>query len=889
MTRPLILPLTDCTDPALAGGKAAGLGRLLAAGFPVPPALCLTTLVHREALMRSGFDADVCWLDACRVEGEERLAKLRTGRSAVSALDYGPIVAICREAMTFHRLTSEAGWAVRSSATVEDAGDASFAGLFSTRLGVQSKDLAAAIRDVWSSLWDERVLQYVRARGAGGRPPGMAVVIQPMVAADAAGVMYSMHPVTGRSRHILINAIPGLAAPLVDGRAAPDQYVVQVDDAGKPVLVRSAVISEKSRKLSVDQNGLHTDSLTAKRARSGTLSEGQLFGLAEMAKEIEKALGCPVDVEWAFASERLRILQARPITGIVPTVATTNDDCEWTRANFRETMPEVPSPLGISFLEHFMDMYIMSHYRRLGCRVPEGISAVRVLHGRPYLNASLFHCLIGQLRGDPSMNIEQLGGEAVLDPLPTKPIGWAAYARAGWLMWKEMKLVDRMGPVWFAEMRAMASDYNLERIRQWTAEELSRALDRLGRWLDTREVTFGIAAAVGQCLQTFSVLLPAWLGPDWRTLFNAALQGQGTVISANQIVQLAGIVDVARQDRSLVQTIATLQCDIRTVRCQFPAHPFLSAFDRYMEDYGHRGVGESDVMSPRFRDQPDAVLAVIRSQLNGPAARPEEILTRQRTTRAEALKAIQKRIGWRLDRQVIFQWWYRRLCRFFSLREENRHHLMRYSTAARALLLRLGERFVERGVLEMSDDIFFLTLDEREALSAFVDREWKSIVRSRRSEHARQWAVSVPDTIRDWGKQSPVGPSADDSIRDGVLHGLPISVGLSTGPARLIRSMADWIHVKPGDVIVAPVIDPGMAPLFGIASGLIVEMGGTLSHGAIIAREYGIPTVANVGDIMSRLRDGDIITVNASMGEIILQSEMPLSVAEPKGPRLSST
>ncbi|WP_455388390.1 PEP-utilizing enzyme, partial [Petrachloros mirabilis] len=550
----------------------------------------------------------------------------------------------------------------------------------------------------------------------------------------------------------------------------------------------------------------------------------------------------------------------------------TDDECEWSRTNFKETMPEVPSPMGRSFLEHFMEAYIVSHYRRLGCRIPQGLSSVRTLHGRPYLNVSLFHNLVGQLRGEPLLNVEQMGGE----PLRTAPavtaLGWFAFIRAGWLMWREMGRVMKSGPGWFAEMKELAETYRRDCIEHFSIEELIASLDELGLWLDRREVTFGIAAGVGQCLQTFSLLLPRWLGDDWRSLLNAALQGQGTVISAQQIIRLAELVEIARADEIVSRELLRNGSDFGSFRQAMRDRPFLVAFDRYLTDYGHRGLGESDVMSPRFADQPEVLLAVITVQLRGSAATPADIVERQRNVRSKALATIRARCGWRFDRWVIFQWWYRRLCRFYALREANRHHLMYYSTAARNLLLQFGERLVERGVFTVRDDVFFLTLEEQKELSSGISKNWAALVQARRVERECWTKVQVPDSIRDWevvtkGHQKWLSPG-----REGVWRGIPISLGSVRGPVRVVQSMQDWPKVNKGDILVVPVIDPGMAPLFGIAAGLVVEMGGTLSHGAIIAREYGLPAVVNVGKVTEQLRDGDRIRLDAGVGEIRLDS-----------------
>jgi len=697
----------------------------------------------------------------------------------------------------------------------------------------------------------------------------MAVIIQPMINAQAAGVAYSVHPVTRQRSQVMVNAIPGLAAPLVDGTVTPDQYVVEVpDEAGKPFQTLTRLLARKTDCLRVSKTGLQQASLEEDAQTRSSLTDNQLLSLAQIAKEIERTFGQPTDIEWAFDTEQLWILQARPITNVRLTPDLTNDDCEWSRTNFKETLPELPSPLSLSFLEQFMDRYILEQYRRLGCRIPEGLTSVRILQGRPYLNVTLFHLLVAQLGGDPGLNAEQMGGEPLHRPPQVQRLGKMTSLRAAWLMLKEMRRVERVGPRVFAEMKGLADTYQHESVLNLSPNELMSELDRLGPWLEHREITFGIAGGVGQCLQLFSTVLPGWLGPDWRMLLNAALQGQGTVISAQQILRLASLTDLAKGDPRTHTILTSTSWDPTTFRTTLAGTEFLHAFDKYLDDYGHRGVGESDVMSPRLADNPTVILSILRAQVISNAPSQDTVLLRQGNKQVSALAEIRQRLGWRLDRWAIFLWCHRRLCRFFSLREANRHHLMYYSAAIRALLIRLGECLVEQGLLRQRDDIFFLTIADRTDLMNGNTQDWNAVIAARRAEREQRIAIKVPDTVHDWTTVRHQTVTQDHAGEDCALSGMPISIGTVTGPVRLIRSAADWSKVLPGEILVVPVIDPGLAPLFGLAGGLIAEMGGTLSHGAIIAREYGLPTIANVESAMVRLSDGMPVTLDAGSGTI---------------------
>ncbi len=874
MDRPLLLPLAACTQPSLVGGKALGLARLLAGGFPVPAGLCITTEAYDRTLRTPGFSPTKEWQAALHSSGAERQRILSRCHTIIR--DYVIDELTAQIIGQVHRLDLAPNglWAVRSSATNEDGVHASFAGVYRTRLGVSLEEIGSAVKDLWLSIWDERVLNYHATSGLNETPPAMAIVIQPLLEASAAGVAYSVHPLTGRVIQVMVNAVAGLAAALVDGSATPDQYVVEMAENDQPIRVSQRMIARQTQALRVTGQGLCEVPLSDEAVGRATLSDDQLFALARAAKQIEKSFGHPVDIEWLYDDRGLWLLQARAISGLTAPRQLTNDDCEWSRANFKETLPELPSPLGLSFLEQFMERYILSPYRRMGCQIPEGITSVRTFKGRPYINMTLFYSLIAQLRGDPSLMTEQMGGEILAKVPEVRPLGWFALARAGVVMIAEMRKAVRHGPAWFAEMKAMAAEQRADRLRSLSGEEIALRLDAIAKWLDERELTFATAGGVAHCLQALGGVLPRWLGGDWRSLLNGALQGQAVVISAQQIVRLAEMAEMVRRDSSVTSLFTEEGWDPVAARRKLEGTDVLRAFNRYLDDYGHRGVGESDPMSPRFADRPDLLLTVLRTQILAPTnAAPADILQRQTMVRERALAEIRARFGWRFHRWVIFSWWYRRLCRFFALREANRHHLMYYAAATRSLLLRLGEWLVEQGRLSSQEDVFYLTIEARADLLAGRASDWKGMIQARRTERDRNATVSVPDTIQDWREMLRGTYTSSVVASEGRLHGIPISGGQVVGPVRFVRSMEDWSRVCRGDILVVSVIDPGMAPLFGVAAGLVAEMGGTLSHGAIIAREYGLPAVANVAGITARLKEGDWISLDAERGEIIVQEQ----------------
>lgn len=840
MPEPFIIQLQDCTDPALVGGKAAGLGALIRAGFRVPPGFCLTTAAYHDALREIGFDAARRWQQALATTGFDRDRLLSDCRQAILSAAIAPSMLHALRNELAHQ--SAAHWAVRSSATDEDTAHATYAGIYKTVLGVPADGLDAAILDCWASLWTTTVLAY-HERVRSSQMSAMAVVLQPMLAPQSAGVAYSRHPVTGRSDVVVINAVQGLAEPLVSGQAIPDQIVVQT---GGMLQIVERHLADADRSQPV-------------------LSDPDALLLAEQTRAIEQKLGHPVDIEWALTDGTLWFLQARAIPPMRSTAVLTEPMCVWSRANFKETMPDLPSPLGLSFLQEFMDRAIVRHYRTLGCTMPPGLSSVRVIRGRPYINVSLFQFFMAQLGGDPDSITDQMGGE--LHPLPVRPPRlplWRLLPAGLWMEW-QMRRAALVAPRWFADIKRIAGEHMLESARTLPPEELLVRLDRLSRQLYERDLTFPAVGGVSQGLYLLRLLLERRLGREGHALLNASLQGRSQVISAQQIFRLMELAKTARQEPSARAFFLAEPWDPSLFRDRLTGTACLRGFDEYLDDYGHRAIGESDMMSPRFVEMPDYLLEIIRAHLQRPPAKSvSEIRREQNATSAAALQRIRAACGWRVHEWLFFRWCHTRLARYLALRETNRHALMHFSMASRRLLLLMGQHFAGRLLLAAPDDIFFLTSDEIREIARDHRRDWRGLVAARRAERERNAPLEAPDTIVGTG---PAAQSeASDSSR--ALTGLPISPGCVDGIARLIRSPDDRARVKRGDILVVPVIDPGMAPLFGLAAGVVAEMGGTLSHGAIIVREYGLPAVANVAGIMRRVRDGERIVVDAERGEV---------------------
>lgn len=878
MRDPFLLPLQDCTDPAVVGGKAAGLGRLLRKGVHIPAGVCLTSAVYRSALQAGGLDPNAFWNEATGASDTDRVSLLDDWRRRVGALTLPPEVldSLDRQ-LDKLGVSKQALWAVRSSASEEDAEEASFGGMFRTLLGVNRHEIPAAVAECWASLWSLPAWVYRaqagRERGRPADPPTMAVVLQPLLAARSAGVAYSRHPVTGRHDQVVINAVFGLADVLVSGEVTPDQYVVEMGAApgGEPVIDQE--VAEKTRRRVAGPGGLVDQAVEAPASRSPVLDRDTITSLARLAKQVEQALDRPVDIEWAIDAEGLWLLQARPIPFRRTPAEFTSDACTWSRANFRETLPDVPSPFAAATLQEYMETAIISHYRKAGCHIPCGLPSVRLIRGRPYINVTLMQSLMAQLGGDPAEVTDLMGGDPAPPPPGVTRLPWGRLVRAGLRVERQLLAAPRNAPAWFAEMRRLGRAQLDPALSRLSEEQVWERLLQLNRELHARDLTFAFVGAVSQALTVLRVTLQRRLGENWRPFLNAATRGFGTIISAQQILRLMDLAEQARQDPTARAFLMTEQWEPEAFRGRLAGTPFLEALDRFLEEYGHRAVGESDVRSPRFSEEPAYVLGIIRGHLLAPSGRSAASAQREQAeARETALREIRRAFGWRVHEWLWFRRWHEALACAQTLREANRHHLMFFLAGVKRLLLLLGGKLAGRGLLDCADDLFFLLPDEIRMMIDDLPREprkdWKRLVASRRAEWARHAGAEVPDVVTGRTVRSQAGEGAPAAGAGEALKGMPISAGYAEGPVRLIRSPQDLQKVTSGEILVLPVIDPGMAPLLGLAAGLVIEMGGMLSHGAIIAREYGVPAIANVRQATRLLKDGDRVAVDATAGEV---------------------
>jgi phosphohistidine swiveling domain-containing protein len=826
----MIVPLhgAQARDRALAGGKAAALAELAAAGFPVPEGLVVTS---------PSDPADA--LDAALADLEARFG-------------------------------SAALWAVRSSALAEDLAEASFAGQYDTVLGVPRAEVASAVRRVWASFAGDRAAQYRRAHGI--RETGGAVLVQRLVPASSAGVAFTVDPVTGDADTVIVEASFGLGESVVAGRVTPDRFVVDKQEGA----IRKRDIAE------------------TQRARRPSLSDAQVTAVAALALRVEAQRGAPVDVEWAVHAGDVYLLQARPITaaGWAPDVDTPIDPRFpiYSNGNVGEVMPGCLTPLSWSNVATPLEQAFRQTQEALGTMrdVGPGYIVMGYFFHRLYLNVSYFIAATDNAPGgDRRTALEEIVGPGAELELPPPPPGWRHLTPSGMVravrmlarfveMQRTLDAAIRDATAVTEEQRRMAAEGRFEREGvEWLAAAPSPR-EMLPALVHIR------ASMLAQVhYAQLRKLTAHWLGDTDGTLAAELVTGIGDLMGALPAAGIDALARLVREDPDLLAAFAEEPEDERLHERLVASPRFRDALADFLRRYGHRGYGEGELRNPRWRERPAEVIALVRPLLAAGTTPAGDIRARQEAAasaaRGRALDRLSRlRRGRFLSALEVAR-------RSVAAREQTKDLISRLLDVARQRYRAAARRLVAEGRLGAEDDVFFLLREELLRLGrGEVSRgQVDALVRRRRRDFERSRTVSVPKI--QVGK--PRYTAAPDTQTAGDrLTGLGVSPGRVEGAARVVLDPRTGAGILPGEVLVVPVTDLAWTPLFLNAAALVVEVGGTLSHGSIVAREYGIPAVVSVSGATRLIRDGDLLVVDGHQGVVTVR---PSAAAPPPagGPR----
>lgn len=857
-------PLDDAAalDRARAGGKGVGLARLLRAGLPVPAAYVVDASAMRAVV---GPDAakqpPQVWSDASvRADAARRTESIRT-----APLPEG----LAEEVRAILGALGPGAIAVRSSALDEDGAARSAAGQYDTVLGVQGLDATlAAIRTCWASAHGHRAAIYRARTGAAPFDAPCAVILQRMADSDQSGVIFTRDPMYPERPTMIVESSPTPEAA-VQGARTTRHHLPRPLGAVHPLIRYDATSDDRS------------------------FGDGQLRELAALALRAETALGVPADVEWAWSGEfGFQLLQLRPITSL--RTQARGRGILWTQRFSGERWTEPATPLGWSIVRSALERF--THWEWASRAYLGGSPLARVHAGTPYFNVTIFRHLVPQTPWTPTP-------EFVLELLP--PDEQEALRRRRWHLptpglvalvlaeallrgrWRGHRFLWSTNPRdWerLAPKIETAAHVALTAPPPADSAAALRALAPLLRLLD-RYVGVHVWSLLWANLfyQALGVCLMRWGGPGLHARRPALVVGAGrenltlrTNIAVWRLAALAHaeppletrLLDSASGAEALAAIRAlrhgTDGTDDATASA---ARHFLSALDELLARYGHRSRATWEVFSRRWRDEPETVVDMVRALLRmGPAADPllrDQQMAEGRGNAERALDAALR--GWRLR---LARWVVGHTRVFSLLRENQRFVFDRLMLAIRDACLRVGDLLVAERRLVNAADVVHLELDELRLLAAggLSCVEAARRIAERKADAAHAARSPTPIFLIDDETTAEARAPSPTPVGASTLRGLGISPGRITGKARIARSLSDVADLRPGEILVVKSTDPGWTPYFSAAGGLVTELGGLLSHAAVVAREYGLPAVANVADATSILKNGDALTIDGTSG-----------------------
>lgn len=891
---PLVIPLSALhrTMLSVGGGKAVNLGELIQAGFTVPAGFCITTAAYERVAAQAALDTYLFGLEAISCEDQARQMELAT--SIRTALCQTPLPPEVADAITKSYQTLSAGSpipvSVRSSATAEDLPGASFAGQQETFLNVIGIEaVLAAVQQCFASLWTDRATQYRASLGLAPRDVRLAVVVQRMVEAEVAGVLFTANPLTGKRQEAVIDANPGLGEAVVSGATTPDHFVVQTETGeiverhlgNKQVVVRVAN-GGGTQKIAVGAPSEHF-----------CLSDEQIRALAALGVRVEAWYGMPQDIEWAIdASGQTFLLQARPITTLFPLPPEAPHIAEdlhvYLAFGVQQGTYRPFTPMGLSALRlltsGFLDL--------IGAPLRDPLAGPRFITeaaGRPFfevttaLRSPVGRSFLLEAMGEAEIQAAKGLENVIADPrLSLRTTPRLAFGRALVL------LFARTGLPWYLVQALVAPRVANRRVQRCVDQirgsqpfdvqkdataHLAEAMRLLQHCL---HLAFRVSPVMltGMLSYTLARRLLGDLAEDYEC--QTVLGGSPTNPTTQMNLALWKLAEAIRVDArscDLLGVTPSEQLAQQYQQGQLPP-PLQVGLAQFLQEYGHQSVCELDLGVPRWSEDPSYVLGLLTSYLEKKESTSAPGLQLQRAQEAAQvmITTLGRRAGrtnWLCGQLVVLC--LRRAHALAGFREMTRFVVGLILAQTRQLLWPVGEALVRAGRLHEAADLFFLSLAEADAALAGADL--REHVRSRRATFARELTRRhVPLILLSDGTE-PTAPAQiiQGETAEKTLQGTPASAGSVTGIARVIHD-PHGAHLSEGEILVAPSTDPGWTPLFLQAAGLVMEAGGAMAHGAIVAREYGIPAVVGVAGATERIVTGSRVTLDGSAGTITLES-----------------
>ncbi|HEV7750878.1 MAG TPA: rifamycin-inactivating phosphotransferase [Baekduia sp.] len=851
----------DETQVALVGGKGAQLGALSRIeGIRVPAGFCVTTEAFRRLVADApSIDDRLDRLSRVNPDDREAIrtlsAEIRRTLEAIAIPD--DLAAAITRALA--RLDEQAAYAVRSSATAEDLPTASFAGQHDTYLNVVGP--AAILQHVsrcWASLFTERAVTYRLRNGFDHRKVHMAVVVQQMVFPHAAGVLFTADPVTSNRKVASVEAGFGLGEALVSGLVNPDLYKVRDGE-----VVAKAVATKRLAIHASPAGGTHEQAIEPERQEQPALTDAQVIRLAELGRRIEARFGRPQDIEWCLVDDGFQIVQSRPITTLFPIPeAGDQENHVYVSVGHQQMMTDPLKPLGLSVWQLTAPRPMAEAGGRLFVDVTQALaspasraSLVGLLGKSDPLIGDAFQTVLD--RGDflPSLPDEGPGGPPAAAAGAPAPIATDPAIVAELIAANEASVAALQHDIRGKSGSALF-DFLLDDI-----QELKRVL------FDPRSMQAIMAGM--EATWWLNARLEAWLGE--KNAADTLSQAARHNITSEMGLALLDVADAIRPHPDAVAFLHDVKDeDFLDELAELPGgREARDAIRAYLDKYGMRCVGEIDITRPRWSERPTTLVPLILSNIKNfePGAGErrfeqgrQEASNKEREL-LERLRALPGGESKAQEAEAMID----RVRTFIGYREYPKYGIVSRYFVYKQALLDEAERLVEAGVLREREAIFSLTFQELHDVVRTNHVDDRLI--ARRKDAFRSYQALTPPRVLTSEGEVVAGSYKRDNLPSGALIGLAVSAGTVEGRARVILDMAE-AELEPGDILVTAYTDPSWSPLFVAITGLVTEVGGLMTHGAVIAREYGLPAVVGLEHATRLIRDGQRIRVHGTDGYV---------------------
>lgn len=876
------------------GGKAANLSRLASLGLPVPQWFVVPTVVFRcflrEAALEETLRALLEGIDFRTPEGA------RTASETIKRLfEDAPMPDDMRLELTrsFQGWFSETDFvAVRSSAVGEDGDKDSFAGQMDTFLFVKGTDeVLRAVKRCWASAFGDRALSYRHMKGVDVFDIEMGVIVQQMIFGDASGVMFTADPLTGERDVVVINGTYGAGEGVVSGALDTDSFVVNKET--RQLVVE--VINKPSMIAFDAARGIGTceAEVPAERRDVPCMSEDQAQELAELGKRIEAHFGKPQDIEWTVHDGKLFILQARPITNLKVPQAKVGREIIWDNSNITESYSGVTSPLTFSFASQAYNIVYNQVSRVLGIsddviRANEQTyrNLLGLVRGRVFYNLGNWYQMTSLL---PGFNynkgfMDQMMGVKEKADFTKEKKDYRELPKLLMVCWRLLdnyRKIDRSVSWFQANFNQAYGQYKTYDWKAMRPDEIKVAYHDLEQrllWKWQAPILTDISAMV--FYGVLKKLCVAWCGDESGSLQNDLLCGEGEIESTEPTKAIMRMAIAAKADpalKSFFQSTAdsavwdALKRDDRFAEMRARVQDFL-------DKYGYRCMNELKLEEKNLKEDPSFVFAMVKNYLKMDSIDIEAMEANEKRIRVQAEALVKEKLGSNPLRLAFFRWVVMNARRHVKNRENMRFARTKIFGILRDMFQSIGATFHRWELLDDSQDIFYLNLEE---IWGFIQgtatsTNLRGLAALRKAEFERYRQEDIDDRFKTFGTVQYAnhfeGDRSDTPDDPNVLKGISCCPGTVKKTVRVIRSPEDDMSLN-GEILVAERTDPGWVPLYPAAAGLLIERGSILSHSAIVARELGLPTIVGIKNLTKRVKDGQLVEMDARLGIVRLNPE----------------